>query len=383
MHDPAGAQLRAAGAGGRGARPRRAAGTSPRSRRACASRPSIRSTTGWRASCRSPPRAGGALNVTEAAAALYQRAARRTLISRRGGPGARRRHAAALRALRQSLDQPRAACSRRCCAERGHWLRLRRSTRTRAELCARVNDESRRHHCARSLLRSAVRCCRTHCGTVLQRLPGVRPLGAEPARPRRLEAPRASHPGTRTTGARRSPRAGSGPRLPSPPPARALKDLHRGPARARRRARDAAGSCGSCRRRSWRAQDAAAIAALSRVLARAAARAARRVRPQPQRVDYTYITGAARAALTEGGEPTDLALRTGPDTAGTSWSMSSRTPRSRSSSCSRRSPPAGSRATGARCSWSAIRCSRSTASARPRWDCSSRRAHAGIGTGAR
>src|SRR5262249_19070363 len=30
-----------------------------------------------------------------------------------------------------------------------------------------------------------------------------------------------------------------------------------------------------------------------------------------QRVDYTYVTGAARQALTEDGQPTDLALRTG------------------------------------------------------------------------
>ena len=54
--------------------------------------------------------------------------------------------------------------------------------------------------------------------------------------------------------------------------------------------------------------------------------------------------------------------------------MSSRTPRSRRSSCSRRSPPGGSRATGARCSSSATRCSRSTGSATRRWACSCARA---------
>ena len=63
--------------------------------------------------------------------------------------------------------------------------------------------------------------------------------------------------------------------------------------------------------------------------------------------------------------------------------MNSRTPRSRSSSCWSCSPPAGRRAMAARCSWWAIRCSRSTASATRRSACSSRRATQGIGAGAR
>jgi hypothetical protein len=58
------------------------------------------------------------------------------------------------------------------------------------------------------------------------------------------------------------------------------------------------------------ADDAAAIAALSRVLSRAAAEL-HAAFAEAGRVDYTYVTGAARAALAEGGEPTDLALRTG------------------------------------------------------------------------
>ena len=58
------------------------------------------------------------------------------------------------------------------------------------------------------------------------------------------------------------------------------------------------------------AEDAQAIGALSRLLSYAAAQlhaefAAARL------VDHTYITGAARAALTEAGAPTELALRAG------------------------------------------------------------------------
>ena len=57
-------------------------------------------------------------------------------------------------------------------------------------------------------------------------------------------------------------------------------------------------------------QDAAALAALSRVL-RAAAAQLQALFATDGRVDHTYIAGAARAALAEAGLPTDLALRTG------------------------------------------------------------------------
>ena len=56
--------------------------------------------------------------------------------------------------------------------------------------------------------------------------------------------------------------------------------------------------------------DAGAIEALSRVL-RAAAAELQLEFAAAGRVDYTYVAGAAREALTEGGEPTDLGLRTG------------------------------------------------------------------------
>src|SRR5205823_2738986 len=58
------------------------------------------------------------------------------------------------------------------------------------------------------------------------------------------------------------------------------------------------------------AADEAAIAALSRVLEHAA-RELHVEFAQAGRVDYTYVTGAARAALADAGLPTELALRTG------------------------------------------------------------------------
>jgi len=57
-------------------------------------------------------------------------------------------------------------------------------------------------------------------------------------------------------------------------------------------------------------EDAAALAALSRVL-RAAAAQLQALFALEGRVDHTYIAGAARAALAESGLPTDLALNTG------------------------------------------------------------------------
>ena len=64
----------------------------------------------------------------------------------------------------------------------------------------------------------------------------------------------------------------------------------------------------------------------------------------------------------------------------TSWSMNSRTLRSRNSICWNGSRRAGRKATAARCSVSAIRCSPSTASARPRSGCSSRCRHRACAT---
>src|SRR5262249_53118486 len=56
--------------------------------------------------------------------------------------------------------------------------------------------------------------------------------------------------------------------------------------------------------------DGNAIEALARVLRTAAAQLQVEFTTEG-RVDYTYVAGAARAALTESGLPTDLALRAG------------------------------------------------------------------------
>ena len=56
--------------------------------------------------------------------------------------------------------------------------------------------------------------------------------------------------------------------------------------------------------------EAAAISSLARVLAQAAAELQAEF-AAAGRVDYTYVAGAARQALTDAGQPTDLALRTG------------------------------------------------------------------------
>ena len=58
------------------------------------------------------------------------------------------------------------------------------------------------------------------------------------------------------------------------------------------------------------AADVAALESLSRLLAHAAAELQGQF-ALAQRVDYTYVTGAAREALTEAGAPTDLALHSG------------------------------------------------------------------------
>jgi len=120
------------------------------------------------------------------------------------------------------------------------------------------------------------------------------------------------------------------------------------------------------------AADEAAIGALSRVLEHAA-RELHVEFAQQGRVDYAYVTGAARAALTEAGLPTELALRTGlafthilvdefQDTSLAQFQLLE----SLTAACRR--------AIGARCSSWAIRCSRSIASAMRRSACSSARA---------
>src|SRR5205814_1924751 len=190
-------------------------------------------------------------------------------------------------------------------AERAHWLRYVLETGP-GQLCARVNaslaDIIRDHlAAARAALPPALRLA-------AQQLPGVGALGGDPAH---LPAwKRLAH--CTLTGARWRVR---------------LTEELLGPEYAASPAREALRSCiaqlsrvaGSARllqavaalpAAALSAADEAAIAALSRVLEHAA-RELHVEFAQAGRVDYTYVTGAARAALADAGLPTELALRTG------------------------------------------------------------------------
>src|SRR5205814_360875 len=190
-------------------------------------------------------------------------------------------------------------------AERAHWLRYVLETGP-GQLCARVNaslaDIIRDHlAAARAALPPALRLA-------AQQLPGVGALGGDPAH---LPAwKRLAH--CTLTGARWRVR---------------LTEELLGPEYAASPAREALRSCiaqlsrvaGSARllqavaalpAAALSAADEAAIAALSRVLEHAA-RELHVEFAQAGRVDYTYVTGAAREALTDAGLPTELALRAG------------------------------------------------------------------------
>ncbi|HEY1491880.1 MAG TPA: UvrD-helicase domain-containing protein, partial [Steroidobacteraceae bacterium] len=249
-------------------------------------------------------RIGGALEVTEQPHALYGRAARRTLIAADSEPELR--EDAQLLFERQDnrwmrLEQLLA----QMLAERGHWLRFVIGEDP-GVLCARVNEA------LDALVRRelAAACARIPAAlrARAQALPGVGTLGADGAQ---LGHWQALVKLTRTaTGWRKK-----------------LDPRHLGEAYcdAAQRARlrdvidDLAASAGAEAALSALAaspaaaladDEAAAIRALSRLLARAAAELHAEFADARQ-VDYAYVTGAARQALTEAGEPTDLALRAG------------------------------------------------------------------------
>ena len=303
MHEPAGAQLRqlaqAAVAHGR------ARGwnidAEPQSLRI----QTIDSFNYWLASqLPVAARVGGRLNVTEAAAPLYQRAARRTLISAEADPAL----GADTQLLFERFDNHWINLERmlaQMLRERGHWLRFVIDQDPR-ELCREVNDSlaaiTRARLCAAQALLPQLWRHRA------EGLPGMAPLGAEPA-----DLGAWQHLAHLTL-ARHDWRAQVsvrwlGDAFAEPAACRALKDLI-ADLRALGGAKETL-----LELRHWpppqlAAQDAAAIGALSRLLRQATAELYAEF-ARAQRVDYTYITGAARAALTEGGAPTELGLRAG------------------------------------------------------------------------
>ena len=249
-------------------------------------------------------RAGGVLNITENATELYRRAARRTLLAAEDD----RALAPDSQLLFERLDNHWLNLERliaQMLEQRGHWLRFVIGEDP-AALCARVNQslaaETRvRLAALRSLLPEPLR-------RRAESLPGSGPLGPEPADlvhwkhfahlvltrndwRRQLSAHRL-RPGF-TEPAVRTRLKDLIDELRAVPGVRtALLELRRAPAS------------------QLPAEDAAAIAALARLLARAAVELHAEF-AEAQRVDYTYVTGAARQALAEGGEPTELALRAG------------------------------------------------------------------------
>ena len=214
VHDPAGAQLRQLAQAARGARPR--ARLEHRRGAAEPAHPDHRfvqllagePAAGGRARRRPPER-----DRSRRAAVPARRAAH--AHRRRGGPGAGRRHAAALRALRQSLDQSRAPAG--ADAARARPLAALRRRPGSARAVPRGQRQPRRHH-ARAAVSARRRCCRKLWRRRARRCRAWA-TRRRARRPRRLAAPRASDPGTPTTGARRSACAGSGTPLPSLPPA--------------------------------------------------------------------------------------------------------------------------------------------------------------------
>ena len=249
-------------------------------------------------------RAGGTLRVTETPQELYRHAARRTLLAAEADAVL----GADTELLFERLDNHWNNVERllaEMLGQRAHWLRYVLQTAP-GELCARVNASLA--HIIGAHLAAANERLPPTLRLAAQELPGVGPLGSDPTHLgawKRLA-------GCTLTGGRWRVR---------------LTEELLGPAYAEATAREALRSCigqlsavpGSAELLQGVATlpaaalseaDEAAIAALSRVLERAA-RELHVEFAQQGRVDYTYVTGAARAALTEAGLPTELALRTG------------------------------------------------------------------------
>ncbi len=249
-------------------------------------------------------RAGGTLRVTETPQELYRRAARRTLLAAEADAVL----GADTELLFERLDNHWNNVERLLAdmlEQRAHWLRYVLETGP-GQLCARVNASLA--DIIRDQLAAASAALPPALLRAAQQLPGVGPLGSDPTH---LPAWKRLAHCTLTGGRWR---------------VRLTEDLL-GPAYAQAAAREALHSCiahlsrvpGSAQLLQGVAAlpaaalseaDEAAIGALSRVLEHAA-RELHVEFAQQGRVDYAYVTGAARAALTEAGLPTELALRTG------------------------------------------------------------------------
>ncbi len=247
---------------------------------------------------------GGALTVTDAPEELYQRAARRTLVSAETDPVL----APDAQLLFERLDNHWMNFERLLAdmlRARGHWLSFVFGEDPQV-LCRRV-DESLAAITRAQLAQVSARMPQTLRQSATA-LPGVTHLGSETtdlaywkelARLTLTASDWRKQLSARLLGAA----------FTAPAAASALRDLI-GQLRRIAGAREALLALRGAPAAQLSAQDAQAISALSRLLSHAAAQlhaefAAARL------VDHTYITGAARAALTEAGAPTELALRAG------------------------------------------------------------------------
>jgi len=249
-------------------------------------------------------RAGGALTVTESPEGLYRAAARRTLSALDGDPLL----AADAEILFERLDNQWRTFEwllAQLLAQRGHWLRYVLQDEPES-LCARVRSS------LTDLVRSQLTRLEAALPQALRRaaegLPGVGTLSSEPSSLpawKRLAALALTHESWR----------------------RVLQARHLGPEYESRAAREGLSrligefsrltgleerlrAVAAIPRATLAAAESRALAALSGVLKRAAIELQLEF-AESRRVDYTAITGAAREALTDLGEPTDLALRTG------------------------------------------------------------------------
>ena len=249
---------------------------------------------------------GGALTVTEVPGELYRRAARRALLAAESDP----QLAADAQLLFERHDNNWIYLERliaQMLRERGHWLRFVAGSDP-ARLCAEVNASLAALARARLTALAALipEPLRHRAAT----LPGVGRLGTEPEDlPRwkqwaELLLVRAREDWRMQIGPHRL-----GPGFADAAVCRELRELIDA-LRMVAGAREALLELSRAPTASLSEEEVATIRALSRALSRAAAELHGEF-AEAGRVDYTYVAGAAREALTEDGQPTDLALRTG------------------------------------------------------------------------
>ena len=249
-------------------------------------------------------RVGGTLNVTESPRALYARAARHTLLHAEGDPAL----APDVERLFERLDNHWMNLERliaQLLQERGHWLRFVAGEEPRV-LTARVNASlaslvAAHLHALHALVPESLR-------RRAEALPGVGALAGAPA------ALGAWKQLLQLTFTKEDWRRQLGPHLLGAAFAdTARREELRGLIAALQGVPGLRGALLELRRlppACLAGTDADALESLARLLAHAAAELQAQF-ALAQRVDYTYLTGAARQALAEEGEPTELALRTG------------------------------------------------------------------------